>query len=39
LEGFVKIIVMSAVAALLFADPGHNLVGENWSGQPPVPRS
>lgn len=60
-----KIIVMSAVAALLFAyaasfvldqqdrpayesfvgsgarvgDPGHNLVGENWSGQPPVPRS
>lgn len=20
-------------------DPGHNLVGENWSGQPPIPRS
>jgi hypothetical protein len=61
----VKIIVMSAVAALLLAyaasfvlnqehrpayesfvgsgarvgDPGHNLVGENWSGQPPIPRS
>jgi hypothetical protein len=31
--------VYSSDASVRVGDPGHNLVGENWSGQPERPRN